>query len=63
MLTDEFASMPLVSMQHMACKVDDDNKTVTFLYKLTAGACRKRLFPNVDRCPGLTVLSQLAHMV
>eukprot|EP00762_Andalucia_godoyi_P001324 ANDGO_04803.mRNA.1 DNA mismatch repair protein msh6 len=41
MLTAELAFHPNVSSYHMACRVDDSTRSITFLYQLLPGSCPK----------------------
>ena len=41
LLTDAFADVPEVSIDHMAYHVEDSGRDVTFLYKLEPGVCPK----------------------
>ncbi|KAI9142928.1 muts domain V-domain-containing protein [Paraphysoderma sedebokerense] len=53
MLTKEFDKTPLCGNYHMACHVDEAEKQVTFLYKLTKGACPKSYGMNVANMAGV----------
>jgi DNA mismatch repair protein MSH6 len=58
MLADEHATHPAVRNFHMGCRVqtaaaDGTAERVTFLYKLTRGACPKSYGVNVARLAGL----------
>ena len=57
MLADEHAAHPAVKNFHMGCQVraaaDGAAQQVTFLYKLTPGACPKSYGVNVARLAGL----------
>ncbi|KAJ7532277.1 hypothetical protein O6H91_14G080400 [Diphasiastrum complanatum] len=62
-LADEHAQDPAVASYHMACKVGTGAgglEEVTFLYKLTPGACPKSYGVNVARLAGMpeTVLER-----
>jgi len=41
LLTDEFAQVPEVSIDHMGYHVEEGGRDVTFLYKLEPGVCPK----------------------
>ncbi|XP_076885218.1 DNA mismatch repair protein MSH6-like [Bidens hawaiensis] len=52
----DYQQVPKVSLCHMACKVGNELgglEEVTFLYKLTSGACPKSYGVNVARLAGL----------
>lgn len=57
MLADEHTAHPAVRNFHMGCQVraaaDGAAEQVTFLYKLTSGACPKSYGVNVARLAGL----------
>lgn len=55
MLMEEYANDPLISMYHMACRVDPTNEQtdVTFLYKFIQGTCPKSYGMNVAHLAGL----------
>jgi DNA mismatch repair protein MSH6 len=52
-LTDEFGLHPNVATYHMACKVDDNSKSVVFLYKFLRGVCPKSYGLNVALHAGI----------
>ncbi|KAD3068705.1 hypothetical protein R6Q59_017272 [Mikania micrantha] len=55
-LASDYKQIPTVSLCHMACKVGTELggvEEVTFLYKLTPGACPKSYGVNVARLAGL----------
>jgi DNA mismatch repair protein MSH6 len=57
-ISDSHAEDPAVAIKHMACAVtpaenDDGVDQVTFLYRLTEGACPKSYGVNVARLAGL----------
>ncbi|CAL0302168.1 unnamed protein product [Lupinus luteus] len=57
-LAIDYHQDPKVSLCHMACQVGDRNvgvDEVTFLYRLTPGACPKSYGINVARLPGLRI--------
>ncbi|KAI9596421.1 muts domain V-domain-containing protein [Syncephalis fuscata] len=53
LLTEEMAHHANIALKHMACYVDDDRKKVTFLYKLTNGACPKSYGMHVANMAGV----------
>lgn len=57
LLADEAAAWPAVALGHMGCHVapsaNGGPETVTFLYRLTEGACPKSYGVNVARIAGL----------
>ncbi|KAF9345546.1 DNA mismatch repair protein msh6 [Mortierella sp. AD094] len=52
-LTTEFERDPNVALKHMACQVDQENREVTFLYKLIDGVCEKSYGMNVAHMAGV----------
>ncbi|OZJ02922.1 hypothetical protein BZG36_04117 [Bifiguratus adelaidae] len=52
-LCDEFENSPEVSNMHMAYHVNENEREVTFLYKLTPGACQKSFGMNVAHMAGV----------
>ncbi|KAL1923036.1 uncharacterized protein VTP21DRAFT_9412 [Calcarisporiella thermophila] len=52
-LCDEFSHTPGVANMHMSYQVDETNREVTFLYKLTPGACQKSFGMNVASMAGV----------
>ncbi|CAN8308725.1 unnamed protein product [Cochlearia groenlandica] len=57
-LSMDYQNNPKVSLCHMACQVGEGNsgvEEVTFLYRLTSGACPKSYGVNVARLAGLPV--------
>lgn len=53
-LTREFERPnPLVALYHMACRVDDETRAVTFLYRFLRGACNRSHGVHVARLAGL----------
>lgn len=59
-IVDEFANTPNVKVGHMACMVECDNEdddptkeNITFLYKLTSGACPKSYGFNAAKLAGI----------
>ncbi|KAF9201562.1 DNA mismatch repair protein msh6, partial [Haplosporangium sp. Z 27] len=52
-LTTEFVRDPNVALKHMACQVDQENREVTFLYKLIDGVCEKSYGMNVAHMAGV----------
>ncbi|KAF9348583.1 DNA mismatch repair protein msh6 [Mortierella sp. NVP85] len=52
-LTTEFERDPNVALMHMACQVDQENREVTFLYKLVDGVCEKSYGMNVAHMAGV----------
>ena len=70
MLVEEFEREPRVRLAHMACMVENENEdgpteeTITFLYKLTEGACPKSYGFNAARLAGIPVeVVRKAHQV
>ncbi|RKP23818.1 muts domain V-domain-containing protein, partial [Syncephalis pseudoplumigaleata] len=53
LLNEEMAHHTNIALKHMACYVDDDEKKVTFLYKLTPGACPKSYGMHVANMAGV----------
>jgi len=53
LLCKEVEHNPLVALNHMSCYVDEQQGTVTFLYKLAEGACPKSYGMNVARTAGV----------
>jgi len=53
MLTEEFENTKTVSLNHMACYVDEKKGDVTFLYKLRDGSCPKSYGMNVANMAGV----------
>jgi len=53
MLMEEFSNDSRISMYHMACNVEDNNRDVTFLYKFIVGTCAKSFGMNVANLAGL----------
>jgi len=53
MINHEFQNNALVAFMHMACIVDEENKKVTFLYKLTKGVSEKSHGMNVAHMAGV----------
>jgi len=67
-LVEEFQGQPQVWLGHMACMVENEceedptQETITFLYKLTDGACPKSYGFNAARLAGLpSQLVRAAH--
>ncbi|KAF0310403.1 DNA mismatch repair protein Msh6 [Amphibalanus amphitrite] len=70
MLVEEFEHEPRVRLAHMACMVENENEedpteeTITFLYKLSDGACPKSYGFNAARLAGIPVeVVRKAHQV
>ena len=55
MLTDELKYFPYVDMYKMACKVDEKNRKVTFLYKFKKGVCYKSYGLDVAALAGIPI--------
>ncbi|ORY49140.1 hypothetical protein BCR33DRAFT_753229 [Rhizoclosmatium globosum] len=53
MLTKEFEDNGLVSLKHMSFVADEEKHSITFLYKLTDGACPKSFGMNVALMAGV----------
>jgi hypothetical protein len=54
MLTEEMKDQPNISIKHMKCLANPNQREVTFLYKLTPGAC-----PKVKHLPILIHLTNI----
>ncbi|CAG8545247.1 8999_t:CDS:2, partial [Paraglomus occultum] len=52
-LTDEFKSDRAVKLMHMQCEVNEEERRVTFLYKLINGVCPRSYGLNVARMAGV----------
>mmetsp|Transcript_28787 Transcript_28787/g.86393 ORF Transcript_28787/g.86393 Transcript_28787/m.86393 type:complete len:1227 (-) Transcript_28787:2817-6497(-) len=52
-LTDDFSTHSAVSLEHMACRVEENRRDVTFLYQLERGVCSKSYGLNVANMAGL----------
>jgi DNA mismatch repair protein MSH6 len=52
-LTEEFQHTPSIALMHMACMVDQEQRHVTFLYKLTPGCSPKSYGMNVAAMAGI----------
>ena len=70
MLVEEFEREPRVRLAHMACMVENENEddpteeTITFLYKLSDGACPKSYGFNAARLAGIPAeVVRRAHQV
>lgn len=66
-LAEQHAADPQVAIMHMGCDVssgEDGGEEVTFLYKLTRGACPRSYGTNVAKLAGLpaTVVSRAAEI-
>ncbi|KXN72910.1 DNA mismatch repair protein Msh6 [Conidiobolus coronatus NRRL 28638] len=53
MLTEEMKDQPNISIKHMKCLANPNQREVTFLYKLTPGACPKSYGMNVASMAGI----------
>ncbi|RKP08628.1 muts domain V-domain-containing protein, partial [Thamnocephalis sphaerospora] len=53
LLTEEMEADRNIRLMHMSCYVDEDRKEVTFLYKLTDGACPKSYGMHVANMAGV----------
>ena len=54
MLMEEYSSDPLISLYHMASRVNSGDSDVTFLYQFVPGISPKSYGSNVARAAGLS---------